>query len=105
MPGGRGAGQGKGSTATLPNPSLKGGVASLRRAGVGWAGVGSAQEFVACVAAAGRVAGVDDEALDLLDGDREDTAGGGDDVLLHHRAPEIVDAIAQRELADLRPLR
>src|SRR4029453_6272173 len=62
------------------------------------------EQLVPIIAAARVVAGLADQSFDLFRVEPEGGAGTADNVFLHHAGAEIIRAVFQRDLADLRPL-
>ena len=63
------------------------------------------QELVPIIPPARFVAGIADQSLDLPRIQAKRRPGAAHDVFLHHHGSEIIRAVLQRHLADLRPLR
>ena len=63
------------------------------------------QNLIFRIALRGDFACLADQLQDQLDVDLMCRTCGGNDVLFHHRAAEIIAAIGKRQLADIRPHR
>src|SRR5207244_2590029 len=68
-------------------------------------GTGSVQQLVRIISPPRFVAGITDQRLDLLRVQAKSRPGGAHHIFLHHYRTEVVGAIFERHLPDLRALR